>query len=176
MTNALILMASLVAGQVDDDSKAYYRALSVGDWVEYKSTNAFKEIVLSKQTVLAKTENEITMKIEQSINGKAGAPIETKINLKLPIDPSTLAKDVKTETETLGSGKETIKVGDKTYDCEWERKKTTFTYKDPKIPKTEIISKRWSSKDLPFGGTVKVETTVGEITTVTELNGYGKSK
>ena len=177
MLSLCILAVSLAAPPADSEKINVYRTLNVGDWVEYKSQNHLKETVLSKQTVLSKTDKLVVLRVEQSINGKAGPAIEQKIDLTGKPDPASApSDDVKTETQKVESGTEKLTLGGKTYDCQWEKSKTTFTYKNPQIPKTEILTKRWWAKDVPFGGTVRIETTIGTITTATELSGFGSGK
>jgi hypothetical protein len=180
MLATLILLASTVAA-ADKPEENIYKEAKVGDWSEFKSINAFKETVTNKQTVIAKTADDATIRIEQSLNGKASPPIEYKASLKPRPDPKddpTIAKDVTTETVKLDSGKETITVAGKSFDCEWEKNKTTMTFtpKDPKKkPKVSItVMKRWASKDVPLGGMVKMEVESDGKTMTTELVGYGR--
>lgn len=179
MMSSLLLLTSLLTAADKPEPNIYVEA-KVGDWVEFKSINVAKETVLNKQTVIAKSDEDATIKLETSINGKASPPFEYKASLKPRPDPKndpTIMQDVKTETVKLDSGKETLTLGGKTYDCEWEKYKHTLTYKvKGKDKKSETISKRWACKDVPLGGTVRVESESDGKSTVTELVGFGRGK
>jgi len=177
--NALFTLVLTTGVTAAAPTENIYAWLQKGDWVEFKTTNGAKETVISRQTVLDKNDKEITLKLESSINGKSSEPLEQKINIQTPTDPEEVLKNlkgIKATLETLGTGKESLTIAGKTYDCRWEKKKTTFMYDNPMIPTTEFITKSWRSSDVPFGGTVKIETTMSGVTSVTELAGFGKGK
>jgi hypothetical protein len=157
----------------------FYRDARVGDWISYKS-GAGAMAVTFKQTVTAKTADEITIKYEQKFGDTDLPATETKINLKEPWDPDKQASlDVTTEVQKLGSGKETLTVAGKRYECEWVKNKTTHTSKaTPTAPAatTVIIMKTWTCKDVPLGGAVKTETELAGQTNVMELTGFGRGK
>ena len=113
MRAACGLVLILAAGALSADDKPArlenpYRDAKVGDWVEWKSND-----VVVRHTVTARAEARLTLKIDQTIGGTKGPPIEQAIDLKGPYPP--VAKkdpddETKTVTEKLGSGKETLTI------------------------------------------------------------------
>jgi plastocyanin len=169
----LVLAAGVLAA---DDKPAKvenpYRDAKVGDWIEWKTND-----VVMRHTVTARTEAKLTLRIDQTVGGKKGPPLEQAIDLKGPYPP-VAKKDPEDETKTvvekLGSGKETLTIGGKKYDCEWTKNKTTITFKGG----TEFVSVStvWHCKDVPLGGAVRTESVVGGKTHVTELSGFERGK
>src|SRR5882757_2777415 len=103
MTTAVLLLASLVAAEPPEGENVY-RAAKVGDWTEYKT----KDTVM-RQTAVAKTDDALTMRIDQTINGEKSTPHEFKVDLKKPYPPEASPnKDVVITREPLGSGTETL--------------------------------------------------------------------
>lgn len=165
-------MAAIVAA---DDKKEkpdnYYKRAKVGDWISHKSTIKGQPFeTVTKQSVTAKDDKTITIKTETKVSGMDFTN-EAKMPLEPAIDPETPNPFVK--TETVGKGKETIKVGGKSHACEWT--KTKFT---TKIENKEnvSISTVWICKDLPMGGIVKMESKSDDADTVMEMVGYGRAK
>jgi len=132
---------------------------NVGDWIEHKQTMtmaAGKTMEMtSKQTVLAKDEKEITMKMETTVMGRANSH-EIKIPLDVPYNPATagVARDAKAKMEVVGEGEESIKAGDKTYACHWVEMKGTT---ESRGKSTDMHTKVWYCKDVPVNGMVKME-------------------
>src|SRR5206468_1985398 len=100
------------------------------------------------------------------------------IDLTKPFDPIKSlpkapggAKDAK--VEKVEDGKETIKVGDKKYECTWMKLKSTG-----KVQGQDVTSdvKMWLSKDVGLAGLVKVEvkSDVAEATMTFADQGKGK--
>lgn len=170
---ALVLAAGVLAA---DDKPAKvenpYRDAKVGDWVEWKSGD-----VVVRHTVTARTEAKLTLRIDQTVGGKKGPPVEQVIDLKGPYPPAA-AKDPEDETRTvvekLGSGKETLTIGGTKYDCEWTKSRTTITFKGGK--EFVSVSTVWHCKDVPLGGAVRTESVVNGQTHVTELSGFERGQ
>ena len=80
---AVFVLAPAIAAPPEPEN--LYRAAKLGDWVEY--TIAGPQKVVSRQTVVAKTADKLTLKIEQSVDGKAGEASESVIDLKGPYPP-----------------------------------------------------------------------------------------
>jgi hypothetical protein len=157
----------------------YYRDARVGDWVSY-NTGAGATASTIKHTVTAKTADEVTIKYEMAFGGMSQPPTEVKINLKEPFDPNKQnAPDVTTTVEKQGSGKETLTIGGKKYDCDWEKTKMTHTQKAAAGTPAQtmvVVTKTWTCKDVPLGGVVKTEMEMLGQTTVTELTGSGRGR
>ncbi len=172
--SALLVCLAPAVRAADDENP--YKNSKVGDWVEYKMTGTGFE-GKTKMTVVAKDEKELTFEIAGSFTAmgkEMTAPVQKQtIDLTKPYDAiiaANLAKnDVK--VENLGEGKEKLKVGDKEYDTKWTKTKATATFNNITVV-TE--TKMWFSKDVPLSGLVRMDTTVGAITTKLELTGSGK--
>src|SRR5262249_49864662 len=152
-----------------------YRAARVGDWVEYRTAEASPVVI--RHTVTAKAADTLTLRIDQTIDGKAGPPIEQAVDLRGPWPPPEKPGKkpaMTTKVETLGSGQETLTVAGKRYECEWTRQRTTVTPEQG--PPIVIVTKVWWCKDVPLGGAVRSETETGGRTSVAELTGFGRGK
>jgi hypothetical protein len=165
----MLTIALLLAVTADPDEN-FYRSTKQGDWVEWAGGD-----VVMRHTILSKKDNTLTLRIEQTIGGKKGKPIDQEIDLTKPWPPPRKPDpDVKTVTEELGKGKETLTIGGKKYECEWVKRKTTISIKDQKD--FVSVSKVWTCKDVPLGGTVKTESEVDGKTHTTELTGFERGK
>jgi len=170
---AVLAVAFLPANVRAADENPFKKAV-VGDWVGYKNTTKMQGADMAsemKQTVTAKTEKTITLKIEVIMNGAAVSTTETVIELDKPYDPTATTPNSK--VEKLGEGEESITVGGKTYATKWVKMKITM---DNAGTKMESESKAWTSPDVPLGGLVKSETVIKSMnmTTVMEMTGAGK--
>jgi hypothetical protein len=142
-----------------------YLTAKVGDWAEYKT-----DVVVERHTVTARTDDSVTLRIDQTVQGKKGESKDVEIDLKVKVSPNP-------KTEKLDSGKETITVGGKKYDCEWVKRRFTVTVTvDGKDRTTVHTAKEWVCKDVPLGGTVRIEFESGGVSGVTELTGFGRGK
>jgi hypothetical protein len=81
------------------------------------------------------------------------------------------AADKNIKLEKIAEGKEKLKIGDKEYDTKWTQTKATATYNG-----VASVSeyKMWFCKDVPLGGLVKMDTTVGTTTSSLEIVASGK--
>lgn len=172
---ASLLLISVVAAQEKKEANEnMYREAKLGDWTEFKSKD-----VLNKQTVIAKTDESLTIRIDQTVAGKASEPIEYKVDLKKPFPPPSEADDAySTKTEVLEKGKETLTVAGQKLECEWKKIKTTITTKSfVKDTDKVYLSKVWHCKEVPLGGSVKTESVLEDGTKVgAELSGFGRGK
>lgn len=165
-----------------DESKTaaeYFKDAKVGDWVQHKMS-AGPQAMLMKQTVTAKTADEMSVRYEQKLGDQQLPAHDQKINLREKFDPNKppMPPEVKIQVEKLGSGKETITVGGKKYECEWTRNKVTM---DGPFGKMTSTSKAWVSKDVPLGGMVKTESETEmpgqpKMTQQMELVAFGRGK
>lgn len=117
-----------------------YSDAKVGDWVSFKSTAAD---TTTKRTVVRRTAVSITIRYES--DGKA-PPVDRTIELTGP-KPKNDAT-----VEVLDTGKETLTIAGKKYDCEWTKTKITYPGKasltDLRAP-IVILRKKW----IPFSRT-----------------------
>ena len=163
-----------MAWAADDENP--WKTAKVGDWVDYKTTGTgFSG--KTKMTITAKDDKEVVYEVTGSftVNGmEMTAPTQTlKIDLTKDYDAVAAAnvanKDVK--LEKVGEGKAKLKIGDKEYDTKWTQTKATATFNGIA---TVSEYKMWFCKDVPLGGLVKMETTVGSISSTLELVASGK--
>ena len=174
---ALVLACVPMIASADDKDHPY-KSAKKGDWVSYKTSTdfgGFKSDSTVKQVVTAKDDKSVTLKISVTAMGTEFPPQEHKIDLTKPFDPSTVGAPgaANAKVEKLDSGKETIEVAGKKYECEWVKKKMTIDANGMKI---ESESKVWTSKSAPLGGMVKMETKLAQGSTTMELTGSGTEK
>ena len=132
-----------------------YKSAKVGEWIEYVTTTetmGSKHDMKTKQTVVAKDDVSITLRIVASMMGKEMPPQDTKIMLNESYDPYKQGY-VDAKVTILGEGDETITVDGKSYKCHWAKVKVVAT----KPMAIESTMKSWSSKDVPLAGMVKME-------------------
>ncbi len=182
-TAVLVALAPLVSlGQ--DKMENPYKNAKVGDYTTYKMTTGLggKDIEITmKKIVSAKDDKEVTLKITTSFGGKEIPAQEQKIDLTKPLDLASLAgqgmKKQQGTFEKTGEGKEKIKIGDKSYDCNWTAGKATIDAQGQKL-ETEV--KVWTSKSVPLDGIVKMETKANifnmQVNSQMELTGSGNEK
>jgi hypothetical protein len=177
--SAAVLLFLAAFAQADDKPKGEnpYRECKQGDWIEAKGPNG----LVIKHTVVAKTKDEVRIKIEQMVPGVKSEPIEQVIHLALPYPlPVEPNKDFESKTtqEKLESGTETLTIGDKKYECEWDRTRHTVVTKFQGM-ETKFVTtvKVWRCKDVPLNWPVRSETElVGGMKTVMELTGFGRGQ
>ncbi|MFM8274897.1 MAG: hypothetical protein ACKODX_21550 [Gemmata sp.] len=156
--SVLALVLAPVALRAADDENPY-KSVKVGDYVTYKLTSKLAGGTVT-QTVTAKSDTEVTVKAEVSLEVggmKVAVPAqEQKIDLTKPFDPTKVgnvaAAGAEVKAEKLKEGKEKLKIGDKEYDCTWTTYKTTAKVMNQAI---EGDSKVWTAKGVP-GGVVKM--------------------
>ena len=132
------------------------------------------------QTVTAKTDKEVTVKVTGKVNGMDIPAQEQKIDLTKPFDPTKagggLPAGTDVKVEKGKEGKEKIKVVGKEYEATW----TTYKVKG-KANGLDIDSdmKVWMVKDLP-AGMAKMEMTTSvagmKVEMTMELSESGNKK
>jgi hypothetical protein len=175
-----VLLLAFVAPARADDVENPWKNSKVGDWVEHKTTGA-NFSGTSKMTITAKDDKEVTYQIEGTFNANGQtmtAPVQKQtIDLTKPYDPVAAATNAATKMsakgtkiETVGEGKEKLKIGAKEYETTWKKLKATTTVND-----MTIVSeyKMWFCKDVPLGGLVRMDTDVAGTTTKLEISGSG---
>jgi hypothetical protein len=131
-----------------------YKNTKVGDYVTYKMSTKIAGLNLDgtvTQTVTAKTAKEATVKVVAKVAGMEAPAQEQKIDLTLPYDPTkttNLPAGADAKVEKLKTGKESIKVAGKEYECDW----ATYKIKG-KAGGIEIDAdiKVWTAKNIPMG-------------------------
>jgi hypothetical protein len=156
---ALLIAAAPLAARAADEENPY-KKVKVGEFATYKMTTKVAGMTVEgtiTQTVAAKDDKEVTLKVTGKVNGMDIPAQEQKIDLTKPYDPTKTAVPPGTEAkvEKQKDGKEKIKAGGKEYECKWE----SFNVKG-KANGIEMNAdvKVWQSKDLPLQ-MVKMEMT-----------------
>jgi hypothetical protein len=147
----------------------------VGDWVAYKSTG--QDPVTVKKTITAVRADGVTVQEEHDDKSPAIEYSLAKEGVPAPKGKNDGAKggEPTTKVEVIGSGKETLAIGDKKYECEWRKTRITFpATKGKKDDPVVIVRTRWVSKDVPLNGEVKSEIEIGGHTARWELAGWGR--
>jgi hypothetical protein len=159
-----VSLAALLAPNVSlgqDKEEHPFKKAKIGDWISYTMVTMvmgqeFKGT--TKVVVTAKDETTVTLKTSATVNGVDVPAQESKIDLTKAYDPlgttATLPKGTDVKVEKDGEGKEKIKIGNKEYDTTWMKLKVKASVKDNSF---EAEVKVWLSKDVPMGGTVKME-------------------
>lgn len=178
---ALVAALAATATRAADDDNPYKNA-KVGDFATYKMTVKLADKDTSgtvTQTIAAKTDKEVTVKVTGKLNGTDIPAQEQKIDITKPYDPSksgALPPGAEVTVDKLKEGKEKVKVGDKTYETNWTTYKVTAKVMGLAI---EAKTKVWFSKDVPLG-MVKMETTAEvagmKLETSMELTETGNKK
>lgn len=136
-----------VAGQEKSDHPL--KNAKVGDFAVYKIiliTDDRKIEVVVKEQVIATSDKEVTVKITSTEMGKPREPEMQSFDITKPHNPLTVMGRAHTFEKT-GDGKEKLKIGDKSYDCNWVTGK--------QVNDTRV--KVWCSKAVPVLGIVKVD-------------------
>lgn len=150
-----------------------FRKAKVGDYAAYLLTvkshssplaNKETETVLMetpfKHSVVEGNANAVTLQVP----GERGAFREINVELTKPYDligmvaqfgrDAAILESAPSTFENSGSGKETIKIGAKTYECDWFQVKTNNE-------DDEWLIKMWFCKSVPLTGLVKMEVKPG---------------
>jgi|DewCreStandDraft_4_1066084.scaffolds.fasta_scaffold74584_2 hypothetical protein len=129
-----------------------------GEWAAYKMVMKFggQEITGNvKQTVVDKTNKEVTIEAKANIFGQEQTQKHT-VDLTKPYDPLSTTQlppgaDVKVEKGE--TGKEKLEIGGTKYDTEWTRFKMKMNIMGQDI---DGEAKVWQSKKIPLGGVAKM--------------------
>ena len=162
LASAFVLVLAPVAVRAADEENPYKNA-KVGDFANYKLTVAVAGQNIEgtvSQTVTAKSEKEVTLKVTGKVAGMDIPVQEQKIDLTKPFDPTKLnqqAAGADMKIEKGKEGKEKLKLDGKEYETQWTNYKVTG--KANNIP-IDSDMKVWIAKDLPGGVIAKMETTM----------------
>ena len=179
-TCAVTILGTLVLSLQAVAADNPYKSAKVGEWVETVSTSETmggKMEMKMKRTVVAKDAVSVTLRTVATMMGREMPPQDAKIMFDQPYQPYVQG-DSDAKVTTLDEGDETITVSGKSYKCNWAKVKVVATKPMP----MESTVKAWSSKDIPLGGIVKMEsesvmsmegTTMNSKTTMT-LTGFGR--
>jgi hypothetical protein len=151
----VLLLIPAAAPAADDNP---YKDAKVGDFVKYKWTTGVGAITIAgtiEQTVIAKTDKEVTLKTVATVSGKAKPAQELKIDLTKPFNPTNtgnLPPGADVKVEKLKDGKEKVTAGGKEYDTAW----TSYSVKGSvKGSAMAGETKVWTAKGV--AGPVKIE-------------------
>jgi len=182
LTAGLLVSTPLVDDKDAKPEEGVYASAKVGDWVSYKTKIAENNEITSKQSITKRDGRVLTLQVEQTVPGLPASKTETKIILDKSGNQIVEKSDkfeVKSEVEKLGSGKETLTIDGKAYECAWDKSKHTTTVaateNTPEFKSTSVI-KVWRSKEVPLGGVVKTESETNGMTIVMILTGCGKGE
>jgi len=152
----------------------------VGDWVEYVqavNANGKPMEITMKQSVTAKDDASVTMKMEMSVGGRAIPGQEFKIDLTKEYNPLSPRSGV-AKPEIIEQGDEALSIGGKEYKCHWMSVKSSVDGQGGQASKFE--GKVWVCPDVPLGGMVKmegkVESSKGPMDFKKELSGSGRGQ
>jgi hypothetical protein len=179
----MLMLAGLVClvpvASADEKEKAPenpFLKAKVGEWVSYKMAMPapLNQEIAIKQIVAKKTDDSVTIKVDMDFMGMKQSQ-EQKISLKDPYDPvkAMQQQGVKGDIKKGKTGEEKIKIGTKEYSCRWEESEVTAEVMGQKIASKIKV---WTSKDVPLGGMVKMETEVMGIKMTMEMTGSGVEK
>ncbi len=173
---AAVLVCLVPTVQAADEENPY-KSAAVGDWADYKMTGHGARGT-TKMTVIAKDDKQVTIELKTDLTSgkKMKTTVQTK-TIDLTKKYNSLGDGVVNEEgvdvklEKLGEGAEKINVGEREFDTKWTKTRTTQTFNN----KTFVTNfKIWSSKDVPLGGMVRMDTTTSAGTTRLELIGSSK--
>jgi hypothetical protein len=174
---ALIVCLVPLAAPAQEKADNPFKKAKVGDFLAYKMTTTFggKDIAMEmKQTVSAKDDMEVTIKITITLMGNELKSETTKVDLSKPYDPVAATQGNKqAKFEKTAEGKEKLKVGDKEYECTWIAGKAVAEVKGNKI---ESDMKVWITKSVPLSGLVKMEIKSNLANVQMELTDSGSAK
>jgi hypothetical protein len=151
---AALAALPLVVRAADEENP--YKNAKVGDYATYKvkiKAGPIAQDGTITQTVTAKSDKQVTIKVSGKLGDVALPEHEEKIDLTKPYDPTkggggAIPGGGEAKVEKQKEGKEKVKVGDKEYDAVWTTYK--FTAKLMDIP-IEGDIKAWTAKDVPSG-------------------------
>src|SRR5215469_13795611 len=127
-------------------------------------------------TVVAKDDKAVSYEVTGTFSymgNTMAAPVQIqKVDLTKSYDP-IMAANLKATGGTYvkeGEGKERLKLGEKAYDTKWVKSKMTNT-----VGGVTVVTdtKLWFATDVPLSGLVRMDSTVGTLTTRLDLIGSG---
>jgi hypothetical protein len=154
---ALLIGSPFSARAADDDNP--FKNVKEGDWVKFSMTMVIGDFKVAgefRKTVTAKSDKEVTIKTEMTLNGAKSIPSEEKIDLTKPHEPIKLLglKESDTKIEKVSDAKEKLRIGTKEYECVVLKLKTKSNVG---VMQYNSDVRLWTSKDVPLGGMVKLE-------------------
>jgi hypothetical protein len=174
-TLSATILACFIVAVHGAEQENPWRTAKVGDWVSHKTTGTGFEGT-SKMTITAKSDKEVTYKIEGTFTaaGKTMvAPVQMQtVDLTKPYDAISAAnmKANNVKIETVGEGKEKLKVGGKEYETTWKKLKATTIVNEMKMVSEY---KMWFCKDVPVNGLVRMDIEAAGFTSTLEITGSG---
>lgn len=142
----------------------------VGDWVSYKTAGPNPQTV--KKTITTVRADGVTVREERDDKSPA---IEYSVAKEGVPAPKAKAGDPQANVEVVGSGKETLTIDGKRYECAWRKTRITFPVTKGKKDDPVVITRtRWVSKDMPLDGEVRSEIEMGGHTVRWELSGFDR--
>ena len=171
MSLTFLVLAPILAAPPEADN--LYRSAKVGDWVEFTYDGPTRFI--SRQTVVARSAEKLTLRTETVINGKTGDTSEMVIDLKGPYPPKDPKPAYTTKTEVLETKTEKVTVKGRSLDCEVVKRRATLK-PTGKGKESVVVTKVWTSSEVPLGGMVRMETDFTDAKMVTELTNWGRGK
>jgi hypothetical protein len=169
----LIVGMSSLTTQAEEKIENPYQQAKIGDWILYKMTAKGLQDSETKQTVVEKDDKKIVIEMVVTIGGKDQPPTKLTFDFTEKKDPVPPKKGNEPQITELGSGTETLKIGDKKYNCTWKKIKIVVKAGDQEVV-TE--TKTWLSKDVPLGGQVRKESKSKLFENVMELVDFGSKK
>ena len=172
---AALLGLIVIVGQAAEENPL--KNAKVGDFVSYKVTTNMGATAMQmemKQTVVNKTETEVTMEVATKVMGQEMKQTHTfKLNEKYDPRAPMQGKGDATFKE-LDKGEETITVGGKTMKTSWTSFETSYSAGANKVT---TKGKAWVCPDVPLGGMVKTEMDMGAMgKSNMELVDFGRGK
>ncbi len=149
---ALFAIVAVASVALAKDEENPYKKTKVGDFAIYKMTTTVGGMTVEgtiTQTVSAKSDKEVTLKVTGKVNGTDIPAQEQKIDLTKPFDPTKTSLPPGTEAtvEKLKDGKEKVKAAGKEYATKWESYKVKAKTNGMEI---DANVKTWMSKELPL--------------------------
>jgi hypothetical protein len=141
------------------DPENPFKKAKKGQWISYHldiSINKVEQKGAVKLQVTDVTDKSATIEITSSVNGEPIPSAKRTIDFDKPYDVlsvSSFPAGPDTKIEKKESGKETLEIDGKKYECEWTR----YTMSSAKDANTKADIKLWISKDVPLHGMAKME-------------------
>ena len=160
----IVIPAALSAAEPENP----FKKAEKGQWVSYKLTAKAMGMDFNgsiKQTVTDKDDKTVNLEIAASFMGNDFPAQTVKVDLTKPFNPLAAGgtpPGTETKLEKTDSGKETIEVGGKKYECEWTKYKVTGSANGADLTGE---SKVWLTKDIPISGMLKMQSKIkfGEV-------------
>src|SRR5690242_4053652 len=113
MVYAILLLALAVSARAEVSAQNFYASARIDEWAEYKTVATLKgktTTVKNRQTVIRKTDDEVTLKVTEENDGQQSPTQSMTIDLREKWDPADMGDMPRGSVKETGSGAETIKV------------------------------------------------------------------